>query len=50
MTLTMILTLLGNNIALVLFFYLLYVVGGISQNAKKILQKIEDLEKKMNPK
>ena len=30
----------------VLFFYLLYLVGGIYQNVKKILQKVENLEKK----
>ncbi len=47
MPITMILTLVGNILAIVLFLYLLYVVGRISQNSKKILQKLEDLEKKL---
>jgi len=47
MPITTILTLVGNILAIVLFLYLLYVVGMISQNSKKILRKLEDLEKKL---
>ena len=47
MPISMILTIVGNILAIVLFLYLLYVVGGISQNSKKILQKLEELEKKI---
>ena len=50
MPISMILTLVGNILAIVLFLYLLYVVGGISQNSKKILQKLEELEKKIEVK
>jgi cell division protein FtsB len=31
----------------VLFFYVLYLLGGIYQRAKKILDKVESLEKKL---
>ena len=47
MTVTMILALLGNILSMVLFLYLLYVVGSISQNSKKILQKLEAIEKEL---
>ena len=47
MPIRMILTFIGNLLAIVLFLYLLYVVGGISKNLKKILQKLEELEKKL---
>lgn len=45
---SMILTLIGNILAIVLFLYLLFVVGGISNNSKKILLKLEELEKKID--
>ena len=47
MTTTMVLTLIGNILAIVLFLYLLYVVGGISRNSKKILQKLDEMEKRL---
>ena len=47
MPVQVILTLVGNILGIVLFLYLLYVVGGISQNSKKILRKLEELEKKI---
>ncbi len=48
MSMSMILTLIGNILAIVLFLYLLFVVGGISNNSKKILLKLEELEKKID--
>jgi len=42
--------LVGELLFVVLFFYVLYLIGGIYQNVKKILQKVEFLEKKLgNP-
>lgn len=35
-----------NILGIALFFYVLYLIGGISQNVRKILEKVEQLEKK----
>jgi cell division protein FtsB len=38
---------IGELFFVVLFFYVLYLLGGIYQRVKKILDKIEGLEKKL---
>jgi cell division protein FtsB len=38
--------LVAELLFVVLFLYVLYLVGDIYQNVKKILQKVENLEKK----
>jgi cell division protein FtsB len=39
--------LVGEIFSVALFFYILYLLGGIYQHVKKILQKVESLEKKL---
>ena len=44
-TTTITLSTIASFFFVILFLYLLYIIGGLSQNAKKILQKIEEIEK-----
>jgi hypothetical protein len=39
------LVILVNVLGVVLFLYVLYLIGGISQNVKKILEKVVLMEK-----
>jgi len=34
----------------VLFFYVLYLLGGMAQDIRKVLQKVENIEKTLNTK
>jgi hypothetical protein len=44
-TTTITLSTIASFFFIVLFLYLLYIIGELSQNAKKILTKIEEIEK-----
>jgi hypothetical protein len=46
-TTTITLSTIASFLFVVLFLYLLYIIGGLSQNAKKILQVVEELQKKI---
>lgn len=39
-----------NLIGTGLFFYVLYLVGGIARDMKRLLQKVEELERKFEAK
>jgi hypothetical protein len=49
-TTTITLSTIASFFFVVLFLYLLYIIGGISENLKKVLKKIEELENKLNAK
>ena len=49
-TTTITLSTIASFFFIVLFLYLLYIIGELSQNAKKTLKKVEELEKKLNVK
>jgi len=49
-TTTVTLSTLASFFFVILFLYLLYIIGGVSQNVKKLLDKIGEMEKKMNSK
>jgi ABC-type multidrug transport system permease subunit len=44
---SIILLIIGNILFIVLFFYVLYLFGGMYQRVKKALEKLEVLEKKL---
>jgi len=35
---------------IILFLYLLYIIGGVSQNVKRLVEKLHDIENKLNSK
>lgn len=49
-TTTITLSTLASFFFVILFLYLLYIIGGVSQNVKKIVDKIQEIENKLNTK
>ncbi len=49
-TTTITLSTIASFFFVILFLYLLYIIGGLSQNAKKILDIVEEIQKKLNTK
>jgi hypothetical protein len=49
-TTTITLSTIASFFIVVLFLYLLYLIGGMAENIKKLVQKMEDLQKKVETK
>jgi len=49
-TTTITLSTIASFFFIILFLYLLYIIGELSQNSKKILKKVEELEKQLSVK
>ena len=49
-TTTVTLSTVASFFFIILFLYLLYIIGGVSQNVKKLLEKVQELENKLNSK
>jgi hypothetical protein len=49
-TVTITLSTIASFFIVILFLYVLYIIGGLSQNAKRVLEKVEELEKKLSAK
>ena len=45
-----ILMIIGEAFFLALFFYILYIIGGMARGIKQIIKKINELEKKLETK
>lgn len=46
-TTTITLSTIASFFIVVLFLYLLYLIGGMAENLKKLVQKMEELDKKL---
>jgi hypothetical protein len=46
-TTTITLSTIASFFFVILFLYLLYIIGGLSQNLKKVLEILEELQKKL---
>lgn len=45
-TTTITLSTIASFFVVILFLYLLYIIGGMAENVKKIMRRLEELEKK----
>jgi hypothetical protein len=46
-TTTITLSTIASFFIVVLFLYVLYIIGGMAENLKKIMQKMDELDKKL---
>jgi hypothetical protein len=47
-TTTITLSTIASFFIVILFLYLLYLIGGMAENIEKLMQKIDELQKKLN--